>query len=186
MALSNWDTWAKDFDNKTVLGIFETKQVKVEIYKNWLYVTVGDVLMTMHEGEISINDIYIRATRGPQSGVYVFCKAGYKHNNNLKGMIGCGVYGYEDEEFVGVTQKCIEFFKKKVEIWEEEYCIGVPENFTFDGKRYNQGDAYFAKKLHADVGKNDNSEINVVSTKVGEQEDTIMTKFFNNMDKVVE
>tara|TARA_Y100000310_G_scaffold56232_1_gene51652 strand:+ start:51558 stop:52133 length:576 start_codon:yes stop_codon:yes gene_type:complete len=177
MALSNWDTFAKDFDNNSVPGVFETEQVKVEIYKNWLHITAGEMKATIHEGNITIGDVEIFAVRGPQNGVYVYCRTGYEHNDTIKGMVGCGVYGYEDEEFIGVTKECLEFLRQQIEEWDKKHAIYFPYCIMSfdDGKRYNQGDAYFAEQLKLPVEE--------VATKVGEQKSTILSQACEKMSE---
>jgi hypothetical protein len=88
----------------------------------------------------------------------------------LQGMLGCGVYGYTEKgEWIGVTSETIEWLTKKLSQKEtqtvelssgsvhtlEEYVLDVPEVFhTLDfrgGVRFNQGDAYFAKKFGEDI-----------------------------------
>ena len=182
MALSNWDTWAKDFNNKSVPAKFKAGDIVISIYKNWLNIEVNGTHCEVQEGNFTIGLVDILAIRGPRNGIYVYVKTGWEHNNTLTGILMCGVYGYEDKEFVGVTEECIDFFKTQIGIWKEEHYIDVPDDFTFeDGKRYNQGDAYFAKQLHADAGEGDGSEIDAVSTKIGKQQKTIMHKVIEKM-----
>lgn len=178
MALSNWDTLALDEKSASISGVFKSPLgVVVEFYKNWLYVRdekAGEdkgsftqpTVMQVTSGEIRYKDVSILALRGPQNGVYAVVWTGY--GLDVVGMIGCGVYGYEGEEFVGVLGSSIEWFKKELGkkesytmmIGDEErstdvdvYDIPKPFKETDWGKglRFNQGDAYFAGALGKDI-----------------------------------
>jgi hypothetical protein len=129
MALSNWDTLAIDLDGNPTNGVFKSPKsgITVEIYKNWVYVRdakawhegryVNDVVLEIQSGSLHYQEVSIEAVRGPQNGIYVAC---WTVDYNVKdekgkakyhGMIGCGVYGFSDEDWVGVTKESLEFLK---------------------------------------------------------------------------
>lgn len=138
MALSNWDTLAINLNGEPQMGFFVSPGgVKVEIYKNWVYVHdpkawredgffVKDTVMKMEHGDVQYHDVQIKAVQGPQFGVYVACwHADYDKNPaEYTGMIGCGVSGYEDKKWVGVMPASVEFLQKwisnKERIWIDE------------------------------------------------------------------
>ncbi len=121
MALSSWDTLAVNLNGEAQAGFFVSPGgVKIEIYKNWIYIRdpkawreggsfTQDVVMEIQHGELRYGDVEIHAIRGPQNGVYVVC---WHENEQTTGMIGCGVYGYEGEKWIGVTPDSVEFLQK--------------------------------------------------------------------------
>ncbi len=143
MALSNWDTLAVGLNGEPQTGSFVSPGgVKVEIYKNWIYVHdskawrkegsfTKDTIMEISHGNVRYHDVNIQAVRGPQSGVYVVCwhvdydqKPGERQTADYAGMIGCGVYGFDNEDWVGVKPESVEFLQKwisnKERMWDDE------------------------------------------------------------------
>jgi hypothetical protein len=185
MALSNWDTMALTHEGEFSRGEFVSPAgVKVEIYKNWVYVHdpkawrqhgcfCEPVVMELKEGVAHYMDVKILALRGPQRGAYVVAWSGYKFNSTLTGMLGCGVYGYKGDDWIGVLPESLQWFQDRLrEVKVETYCQEyedengeiVVENYEFktpildvpkpfreinltEGKRFNQGDAYFERKV---------------------------------------
>ena len=82
MSSGNWDLWVLNEKGEPTDGSFTSPLgVKVEFYKNWLY--VGDerawreggrfmepVVLNVHSGQLVYQDVDIWAVRGPQEGVY--------------------------------------------------------------------------------------------------------------------
>lgn len=120
MALSNWDLLAVNQDGETVSGNINHSGVRIEIYKNWLYIHhpeawiegggsfVKPVVMQINDGDIHYGGWTIKARRGPQRGVFVVAYSpqywftepdqAEKFNRGKPVLIaGCGVSGYEDE-----------------------------------------------------------------------------------------
>lgn len=138
MALSNWDTLAVDLNGEPQAGSFTSPGgVEVRIYKNWIYISdpqawrekggfVKDTIMEIQHGTVRYHDVEIQAIRGPQYGVYVVCWHADHDSKPTKytGMIGCGVEGYEDENWIGVKPESVEFLQKwisnKERTWSEE------------------------------------------------------------------
>lgn len=134
MALSNWDTLAVDLNGEPQAGFFVSPGgVKVEIYKNWIYVHDAkawreggsfskDTIMEISHGEIQYHDVEIRAVHGPQQGVYVVCW--HRGKDGHTGMIGCGVCGFDKEDWVGVKPESVGFLQNwisnKERMWEDE------------------------------------------------------------------
>lgn len=128
MALSNWDTLALDLDSKPISGGFESPSgVYVEFYKNWLYVHdkkgwhehksfSEPVVAEIYEGSLAYKDVQIEAVRGPQNGVYAVIMSGY--DDSLKGVVGCGVSGYEDHKWVGVKDESVKFLHDFINHYE--------------------------------------------------------------------
>lgn len=169
MALSNWDTWALDEKGEPIPGSFTSPLgVEVEVYKNWLYVQderawveggayIRPIIMEIQSGELTYKDVHVSALRGPQEGVYavVYTTRYPPHVEGepykpptYTGMIGVGVYGYHGEEWVGVLPESIAWFREQVKNAEK---MDVPREFRdldwSKGRRFNQGDAFFAKNL---------------------------------------
>jgi hypothetical protein len=151
-------------------------------------------VMEVQAGNIRYKDVHIHAVRGPRSGVYAAvhvsvyeketdgcdkCKAarGKYHASDcvdrvpthVLGMVGCGVYGYDGEEFVGVTEDCVEFLRD----WLTNDDVDHPPEFrriNFGGAtRHNQGDAFFASHFGEPVP----------ATAPGAAEPTIMSQLFH-------
>jgi hypothetical protein len=94
--------------------------VRVEIYKNFIY--VGDpvawshgsiytspYIMGVNEGDLVYKDLYLRAARGPQNGVYVvaWCEV----DGDTVGIAGCGVYA--SRRVPQVTKESLAWFQRK-------------------------------------------------------------------------
>ena len=145
MALSNWDTLAVNLKGKAQAGAFISPcGVSVEIYKNWVYLHdpkawreggqfCEDVIMELQHGDLQYMDVEIRAVHGPQNGIYVVCwhvdyqspgKDGIPGPTKYTGMIGCGVSGFDKEDWVGVKPDSVEFLQKwisnKERTWTDE------------------------------------------------------------------
>lgn len=206
MALSNWDTLAVTHRGESCSGVFVTPLgVGVEIYKNWLYVSdraawrkgggyKEPIVAKIVRGIIQYADLMVCALRGPQDGVYVVAWSGWDYEGAaqpLTGMVGCGVYGYDDAgEFVGVRTESREWFAARLtETVRESHGTIVHEDGTReklpeidspvldvpdalrkalsgDALRFNQGDAYFANHLGHDVP----------ATVTGDAQPTIMSE----------
>lgn len=151
MALSNWDTLAVDLKGEAQAGFFVSPcGVRVEIYKNWVYIHdpkawrkggqfCEDVVIELQHGDLHYMDVEIRAVRGPQNGIYVACWHIDWHVEDKKpaeytGMVGCGVYGFEGEDWVGVTPDSVEFLQKwigkKERTWTDEEIVIMMETFN--------------------------------------------------------
>lgn len=186
MALSNWDTLAVNEKGEAINGVFTSPMgVTVEFYKNWLYVRdekgwveggafVKPTVMEVQHGYFTYKDVHIIAARGPQGGIFACVWSGseWAKPSTVTGMVGCGVYGYEDHDFVGVTAVSKSWLKAWLTETDEagDPNVDAPKVFTqldFDKTlRFNQGDAYFAKHLGRDVP----------ATPVGEQEAPALEK----------
>jgi hypothetical protein len=156
MSLSNWDTMAFDEKGEPTNGVFVSKLgVCVAFYKNWLYVRdekaweeggayIKPTVMHVQSGDLHYKDVGIHALRGPQNGIFAVVYSGY--GKEAPGMLGCGVSGYEGDDWVGVTPATIEWWAAHLEELEVPFEIDLKK-----GQRFNQGDAYFAKALGEDV-----------------------------------
>jgi len=189
VALSNWDTLALDQDGKPLGGAFASRsEVVVEVYKNWLYVSdklawregefTCPVVMRIDHGLVRYRDVNILAARGPQEGIYALVWQSRYEENKLvtTGMLGIGVYGYDDQVWIGVQKESLDWFRKEV-LEKEEYKYDLPECFSkidlSSGVRFNQGDMYFAEK----------TGLPVQATKPGESAPTHMSKILEHMKK---
>lgn len=180
MALSNWDTMAFNEKGQPSNGIFTSKLgVRVEFYKNWLYVHdekawedggafVRDTVMNVQLGDLQYKDVHITAVRGPQEGIFAVVYSGY--GKDAVGMLGCGVYGYHDMEWCGVTPKTIEWWAEHMGDFDSPFEVDLKK-----GLRFNQGDAYFAEKLGEDAP--------LIPTRAGEAEEPLMTQIIEGLKK---
>jgi len=161
MALSSWDTFAVNIKCKSINGTFKSpKGINVEIYKNWIYIRDDDgygkdshftqpTVASIQHGDITYKDVCILATRGPQNGVYLACWSYMADDNNrqkVEGMVGCGVYGFDNDNWIGVTRDSITFLigwlKQNNDIVPLEIANMLINKDNV--KRFNQGDAFFA------------------------------------------
>lgn len=178
MALSNWDTFSVNEKGETGGSFISPLGVEVSIYKNWLYISdqkawvdgcpyTKPIIMEVTKGKLTYKDVDIIAKRGPQSGIFCIISVPAYRNSEKKelAMVGAGVYGFDGEEWVGVTDVSIEFLEN---LLEEHLSIKVDLK---KGMRFNQGDRYLSKKMGLD------SEI---CTKVGESEEPIFMKMIKN------
>lgn len=128
MARSDYATLTVDEKGNPTSGSFVSPSgVQVESYKTWLYIrdvkawTEGcgysePTVMEVRSGSIDYKDIHILAVDGgPQGGIYFAVWSGW--GEDLKAMIGIGVYGYDDSlgpNWIGITQESMEHLRKMV------------------------------------------------------------------------
>lgn len=162
MALSNWDTFAMNEKGEPCKGEFVSPLgVRVAIYKNRVYV-YDEVawqesmichnkpcVMEIFKSEMNYKDVYI-ISDFIDNAVYL---AVFSYTEPLTGMVGCGVYGFDEEgEYVGVREKHIDFLKDFLNTERDYYQI--PNVFSKlslrKGKRFNQGDMFFHDKIGTD------------------------------------
>jgi hypothetical protein len=112
MALSNWDCEAFNEKGGYAASWVEWKDVRCKIYKNRLFVTIGETVMEFWEGHLCIPTgegfIEIFAARSPrQASVFCFAQWGEQI------LAGVGVYAYDEHDaFVGVTDETMNEFKR--------------------------------------------------------------------------
>ena len=105
--------------------------------------------MEFQHGHITYKDVSIQAIRGPQNGIFgaVWHESWNKETKDMdfNGMVGCGVYGFEGEEWVGVMPSSVLFLK---------------EALTHAVRTYNEEDiAEWMKGFHSeDPAKRDEFE----------------------------
>lgn len=164
MALSNWDTFAMNEKGEPCKGEFVSPLgVCVAIYKNWIYVRdevawkegghhIKPTVMEVFRSELEYKDISI-VSDFIDNSVFVAVWIGWEHKGTLKGMVGCGVCGFDEEgEYVGVTEKHIDVLKDFLNTERDYFQIpSVLSKLSLGkGKRFNQGDMYFHEKLGTD------------------------------------
>jgi len=190
MALSNWDTLAIDETGSPTSGTFISPLgIEVSLYKNWLYVRdnkawedggsyIHPTVMKVISGDLTYKDVTILAKRGPQEGVFAVVSSGANYDNSLKLMVGCGVYGFSGDDWIGVNADSTAFLEALLQelveedSWDEESreksVYAKLAASLSSASRFNQGDAYFARNLGFEVPK----------TSPGEAEEPILTKLF--------
>lgn len=169
MAASNWDTFALDSAGEPSDGLFQASRgdLSVEIYKNWLYVRSPSMwvpgrfafaeptIMEIQQGELRVGGVEIYAVRGPSheldnGGVYC-CISEHIYEKDMpvieRFMVGIGIYGYRDDEWVGVTAEHVDYLRKVLTEAAAEHCIpeAAAELDLNAGRRFNQGDRFFAR-----------------------------------------
>jgi hypothetical protein len=127
MALSNWDTLAVDLNGEPCNGSYTSPLgIVVSIYKNWVYVYdaqawhkdgqfVEPCVMQFQHGEIVYKDVNLQFVRGPQEGIYGACwheQCPEKGPTIYTGFIGCGVYGFDGDKWVGVLPSSFDFLRR--------------------------------------------------------------------------
>lgn len=162
MALSNWDSCAINTEGKPISAIFTYENITVELYKNWIYVFEKGKekhIASIQSGDLIIGDVHIYAIRGPQEGIYATIWSGQEYNNTIDGVLMIGVYGFENEKWVGIKESSLKWFKNKLNLINEEhdeFDYNVPEKIRESFKienmlHYNQGDAFFANAFNVEI-----------------------------------
>jgi hypothetical protein len=211
---------------ESIDGVYTSPDgIVVEFYKNWIYVRdekswaegsgwAKPTVMQVKSGSLAYKDIHILALRGPQGGVFAaiwtekYDEEGEGESKRVvkkvTGMVGCGVYGFDKDKWVGVTratrswwQKKLRAFKmrtEKVRITEyptegkkrvrihksrvKRFDLDVPDELRVvkfnKALRFNQGDRYFAQHLGEKIP----------ATEAGEQTEPVMTEIISNMEAV--
>jgi len=164
MALSNWDTFAMDHENKPCCGVYISPQgISVEIYKNWIYLKDKDwnkvgywhPVMEIYDSKMSYKDVNI-ASKFINHTIYVATWSGYNYDKSVKGMVGIGTMGHDvKSQYVGVTAKHLIRLKKFLNSRSIVYSVEIPQvlkNLNLQkGKRFNQGDKFFSKTIGTDI-----------------------------------
>lgn len=120
MSLFNWDDYSVQLHpDGTVtkgFGVYNDPDldVMVQVYKNWLYIRdkkTNEVIGTLYEGCFDCQGLAIQAFKGEQNGVYAYIHTWGKFD---AGMVCCGVYGYYDDDQVGVSENTLHWFAEKL------------------------------------------------------------------------
>lgn len=89
-------------------------------------------------------------------------------------MVGIGCYGYNAEYWMGVHPRSVDFLAKMLSSNSDDLPMEyqkIVENLDLESAlRFNQGDDYFASKLH----------FNTPSSKVGKTGEPILTKMIRD------
>lgn len=123
MALSNWAILGIDQDGLTEGELVDEKLgYTIEIYKSWVYVRdpaghregnsyKDDVVMKIDDTSgLTYQRMCLDVWKPVSNEVYVAARTGYYHDedSDVNVFLGCGVYGYEGEDWVGVTDSQLE------------------------------------------------------------------------------
>lgn len=137
---------------------------------------VQDTIMEVRSGDFHYKDVQVLAVRGPQDGIYAAvyttvyekpsdgcdkCKvARGKHHaagcvdkieTYVLGMVGCGVYGYNGDEWVGVDAESKLFLAEWIMNEDSELPDDLRNVDLSKALRFNQGDAFFAERLGQEI-----------------------------------
>lgn len=153
MALSNWAILGLNGDG-LVEGEFADNQLgyTAEIYKSWVYIRdptahredngyKDDIVMKIDQtSELKYQRMYIDVWKPVSNEVYIAARTGYYHDDesDVNVFLGCGVYGYLGEEWVGVTDEHLERLNKhlsKTTVVRRD-SVTIPDNT----EGYNFGD----------------------------------------------
>ncbi len=165
MAKSNWATIAWNEKNEHSTGVFEVDDsISVEAYKNWLYLRDKQgwtkegpysepVVAEIWSGELVYKNVQIIAKRVDlQNAMLFYCRTGYMNNAEkpYRHMLGICCYGFEGENWVGVTYPLIEELKLWIEqIEEDSNIVWAPNDLEVpdDSKSFNQGTMYLVEEI---------------------------------------
>ena len=191
IALSNWDTLSFNEKGEPVGGIFRSPMgVDVEIYKNWIYIKdkaawqkgayAEPFIMEIWKSELCYKDVHV-VSDFVENSIFVAAWSGWMHENTLKGMVGCGVYGFDSNgEYVGVTRTHLSYLKLFLESkypFKERIYFIIPNSLKDieleNGKRFNQGDMFF----HKEIGTN------TQCSTIGKAEEPVMMKILKSKDE---
>lgn len=127
MALGNWDSDAILIAGEKKDGYkysAQTNKFSICLYKNWIYlysvnegqhIAFGEV----HEGKINIDGIFIYAVRGPQNGIYAIIEHGFAKREDHYVILWAGVYGYNDDVWVGINDESRKFIDDLISKYKE-------------------------------------------------------------------
>ena len=160
MALSNWSTLTWDKDGKPSGSKLEAEGVSVEIYKNWLYIRdenswneefryAKPTIMEMSEGQIKYHGFSIIARSGGNGELFVVAEYNNRGYTEKSQLIGIAAYGYDRDNYVGITDKVKEEFFNWIKTSREDWWfpINVDLDKIKDCEQFNQGDMFFSKEL---------------------------------------
>lgn len=165
MALSSYDTLSVDLENKSVPGYFESDAgIVAEFYKNWIYLHdkkmwregIGfskDTICEIHYGVIKFGDLNIWAKRGPKDSICAFIWSGWEHDGTLKGIAGISLYGYDEDNWVGVEKADAAYLEGLAmqKAGDGDIPMAFAKLNLESAQRFNQGDAFFAANLLIDL-----------------------------------
>ena len=125
MALSSWDTLAFGPDGKSCSGSHEFGKTKVEIYKNWIYVSNPEMwsggsfseptIAQINSGHVMLGGVNFRVARHDrQDAVFVLATSGY--GDEASSICGIGCYGY-----LGVLESLERFYPDEYRKIQGEY-----------------------------------------------------------------
>ena len=165
MAKSNWATVAWDEKNQDSIGIFKLDDsLSVEAYKNWIYIYdkegwtdggsyVEPCVAQIWEGEINYKKVKIAAKRiDLQNAMLFYCRTGWPNSEKdpYRHMLGICCYGFDDDDWVGVTYPLIEELESWIEyLKQESNIVWVPNDVIVpnESKSFNQGSMYLVKEI---------------------------------------
>ena len=168
MALGNWATLAVRLDGAIIDTVkvnwpTSVSGVLIEIYKNWVYVSdeaapkrpndsyTRPLIMQIQHGSLTYVDWSVLACRGPQEGIYLAAWSSDHSNKSgpypMVGFVGCGVYGYDHDAWIGVLPSSVEFLRSWLasvsdDLPEEVSNVVIQNNTSVD-----QGSAFFARNV---------------------------------------
>lgn len=163
MALSNWAITALDnIDGKTDGELVDNAlDYKINIYKSNVFIYDkqsfrensgyrNNLVMKIEDNSfLKYHNIRIDTWHPESNEVYVTATIGYRHQNEseFRAFAGCGVYGYEGEEWVGVTdeqwEKLIEHIESSELVREDDFDL-CREN----EQQYNLGDKTITERMN--------------------------------------
>jgi hypothetical protein len=162
---SNYDTFCLDECGNASNGVSDKSVcgVQVEPFTNLLQVyhraawqpsglSPDPVVLMVREGELSYQDVQIKAVRGPQDGVYFvtwFCSSGHSERFT----VGCAVHGFATQdgrwqsEYRGVAPQSVSFLAGLLDEWTSLGQVpGSLARYPLErGLRFNQGDLFLAR-----------------------------------------
>jgi hypothetical protein len=191
VALSNWDTLAFSMGESPLVGsVTNHAGETVEIYKNWVNLNVANGPRTLvYSGSLHWGSWNLDIRRGPQEGVYVAAwsyrfvsdpNRSWKdcHTDQMY-LVGCGVYGFDEDQWVGVKPSSVEFLRQMIDEGND-HLVGWSEDlFDIDwdqAMRINQGDRYLADQL----------DLPVPTSRPGKSEDPILIQALTEAEREFE
>lgn len=165
MALSNWATLALHSEDGLVNSEFEHEAgFTVQIYKSKIHIYDekafrggcgfrNNLVMRIESGDCRYFDMRMDVWKPETNEVYLAANKGHRHDDTYVGFAGCGVFGYDGEDWVGVREHQIERLRQHIQesshVREEDFQI--PED-----AEYNQGDEVLLESVEGSV---DSSEL---------------------------
>ena len=132
---------------------------------------IKPTIMEISEGQIEYHRFKIIAIRGKNNELFVVAEYDPKDHKEKKRLIGIGAYGFDDDNYIGVTEETKgEFFhwiaRTRADWW---FPVNIDVTKIKDFNVINQGDKYFAEKLGFETPVN--------------TDEPILTKALKDMEK---
>ncbi len=146
MARSNWAGAGWDLEGRKVVPKIRIGNVMIELYKNWLSITIGNTTTFVYDGklryyvdkngDLTYVTIIAKQVEDPEGIFFLFEIDKWTNDRKQTWTVaGIGCYGYRDGKWVGVPRELFEQFKRwlrelrQTTLCDENECTTVEVGF---------------------------------------------------------